>query len=141
MNKNVKFKIVGFLLLLIVGGGIFVGFMFNKPHTNVATSSADITVAAKDLFADFENDEVIANGKYLDQIIQVTGPVIKVTTVKDQMIVSIGDKQNFGSVKCHLTLAETQKKYVLKEGQTVTLKGICTGYLMDVILVKAVLVN
>jgi len=29
----------------------------------------------------------------------------------------------------------------LKEGQIVVLKGVCTGFLMDVILVRCVLVN
>ena len=48
---------------------------------------------------------------------------------------------DFGSVLCHLSEEATKEMSVLIEGQTITVKGICTGYLMDVILIKSEIIN
>jgi hypothetical protein len=42
---------------------------------------------------------------------------------------------------CHLSDKATRKMNSLKEEQTITLKGICTGFLLDVILVKCEIIN
>ena len=141
ISKKTILRGVIILLCLVFCGVLYALFQYNKPHTNVATSDVNITLTAQALYADFENNEAAANTKYLDQIIQVTGPILSVKTVKDQKIISIGSEETFGSVKCYLTPEEIEKNYTLKEGQIITVKGICTGYLMDVILVKAVLTN
>lgn len=141
ISKKNTIKAVIILLFIAFGGILFALMQYNKPHTDVATSKSDMTITAQALYADFEDDEVLANKKYLDQIVEVTGPIANVSEVKGQMIVSVGSGGMMGNVKCHLTPEETAKNYALKEGQMITLKGICTGYLMDVILVKAVLIN
>jgi hypothetical protein len=44
-------------------------------------------------------------------------------------------------VVCYLVKDEFKKSAQIKEGQEVVLKGICTGFLMDVILVKCIIIN
>ena len=60
---------------------------------------------------------------------------------KEKGIVSIETEDDFGSILCHLSEASTLKMKELKEEQTIAIKGICTGFLMDVILVKSEIIN
>ena len=131
--------IISLLILAVVGA--FIGYrMYNKPHVNVASESADITITANKILANFSSDETTANTKYLDKIVQVKGVVAKVEKENGKGIVTLETNDNFGSVICHLT-SEASKDLTIKTGQELTLKGICTGFLMDVILVKSVIVN
>ena len=129
--------------ILIIGLlGFFIGYkMYNKPHINVAEKSIDITITANILLADFSSDETKANAKYLDKIIAVKGRVTKVAFNGEKAAISLQTKDDFGSVVCYLVKDEFKKSAEIKEGQEVILKGICTGFLMDVILVKCVIMN
>lgn len=133
------------LILAIVILGFILGFagytMYNKPHVDVSETASDVTISANDLFNAFSNDETASNTKYLDKIIEVKGVVHSLKVEEGKGIVTLQTTDDFGSVMCHLSEESTQKIHALKEGQTVTLKGICTGYLMDVVLVKSEIIN
>jgi len=131
-------------LPLFIAVMAFIGFVkiYNKPHINVSKSSPEFFVVSKMLLEDFTNNEVQANSKYLDEIVQVEGTISEIT--EDQMlnsIITLTPENAFGSVICHLSPEEKQKVNTYKKGQKVVIKGICTGYLMDVILVKCVIVD
>lgn len=138
MNK--KNIIIAILLLGIIGA--FIAYkMYNKPHVDVAETSADITIEASDILNEFSTDETTANGKYLEKIVAVKGDISDTKIEKDKGIITLKTNDDFGSVLCHLSEASTKKMNNLKIGQTITVKGICTGYLMDVILVKSEIIN
>ncbi|KGL64149.1 OB-fold protein [Polaribacter sp. Hel1_85] len=127
--------LVAILIIGIIGA--FVAYkIYNKPHVNVGDTKSDITLTANKIINDFSSDESIANTNYLDKIIEVSGVISKVKIEKEKGIITLKTNDDFGSVLCHLSDNATQKINLLKEGQTITVKGICTGYLMDVILVK-----
>ena len=131
------------IYILIIGLlGVFIGYkMYNKPHINVAEKPVDIALTATTLLADFSSNETSANTKYLDKIIAVKGMVTNVEFDGEKAAISLQTKDDFGSVVCYLTKEEFKKSPEIKEGQEVVLKGICTGFLMDVILVKCVIMN
>ena len=133
---KIKKIIIGVLIFGIVG--VFVAYkMYNKPHIIVSETTADISISANKIVADFSADETTANSKYLEKIIEVKGVISETKIEKGKGIITLKTNDDFGSVLCHLSAKSTKKMDALKEGQTITLKGICTGYLMDVILVKA----
>jgi hypothetical protein len=131
------------IYILIIGLlGIFIGYkMYNKPHVNVAEKLADIAVTANILLAEFSLDETKANLKYLDKIIAVKGTITNIESNAEKATISLQTEDDFGSVVCYLVKDEFKKSAEIKEGQEVVLKGICTGFLMDVILVKCVIMN
>jgi hypothetical protein len=139
-NKNVK-NLIG-ILFIVALSSLIIGYkMYNKPHINVAEKSVDITITANILLADFSSDETKANAKYLDKIIAVKGMVTKVEFNGEKAAISLQTKDDFGNVICYLTEEGSKNSAQIKEGQTIVLKGICTGFLMDVILVKCVIMN
>ncbi|MDF0717687.1 hypothetical protein PY092_16100 [Muricauda sp. 334s03] len=137
-----KNKIILVLVaVLIVLGGYIALRMYNKPHVNVAESDPDLVLFSQTLLEDFESDEISANTKYLEQIIQVTGKIQKLGTANGNGTITLNNGDSMGGIICHLSEKENKKMVSLREGQEIMVKGICTGYLMDVILINCVLVN
>jgi hypothetical protein len=135
---KIKKIIIGILVLGIIGA--FIAYkMYNKPHVNVEEASADISITADKILNDFSSDENSANLKYLDKIIEVKGVVSEINIEKG--IITIETNDDFGSVLCHLSEEASRKVSGLQEGQIIVVKGICTGFLMDVILVKCEFIN
>ena len=135
---KIKKIIIGILVLGIIGA--FIAYkMYNKPHVNVEEVSADISITADKILNDFSSDENLANLKYLDKIIEVKGVISEINIEKG--IITIETNDDFGSVICHLSEEASRKISGLQEGQIIVVKGICTGFLMDVILVKCEFIN
>lgn len=138
MKKN---KII--ISILIFGSICFfiVYQTYNTPHRNVIGSTKDISLTADKIMDDFFSDESKANQRYLDKIIEVSGIISELKVVKEKAIITLKTTQDFGNVLCHLSENASQDILALSEGQRITLKGVCTGYLMDVILIKSEVIN
>lgn len=138
MNRG---KII--IVILIFGIlGAFVGYkIYNKPHIDVAEKLADISISANEILSEFAADETTANTKFLDKIVAVKGVILETRIEKEKGIITLKTNDDFGSILCHLSAKSTKKMDKLKVGEIVIVKGICTGYLMDVILVKSEITN
>jgi DNA/RNA endonuclease YhcR with UshA esterase domain len=131
------------LIVLFIGIiGAFIGYkMANKSHIDISTTSPEITVTATQLIDEFTIDELASNTKYLDKLIAVNGTISSIKKEEEKGIISLKTDDDFGSVLCHLSIEATQKIAQLKIGQNIQIKGICTGFLMDVILVRCEIIN
>ena len=128
--------IVGLLAVIGIGIGVM---MYNKPHQNIESAKTDISIAATELFADYEQDEAASNTRFLDKMIEVKGKVMEVKEREDGNIgVTLeGGGMMFGVI-CELDHMTQHKRTEFAVGEEVTFKGICTGLLMDVVLVRCV---
>jgi hypothetical protein len=131
MNRK---TILSVLLVLLLAGG-FIGYrMYNKPHRDLAGATADFNLPATELFSDYEADEAEANAKYLDKVIRVSGTIIEVNTDEEgQASLTLDAGGLLGGVICQLDPAIEN---TFSAGQEISLNGLCTGMLMDVILVR-----
>ncbi|MCB9283274.1 MAG: hypothetical protein H6563_04305 [Lewinellaceae bacterium] len=140
MNPIVRIVLVVLGLGVLVGG--FVGYkMWNKPHRDVAGAQADVKLQATDLFNQFSTDEATANGQYLDKIVQVCGTVAQVSNENDVITVQLDAGDLMGGVLCELDNLTEHSRTDFQSGETVCFKGICTGYLTDVVLNRCVEVS
>lgn len=138
MNRE---KIIIVILIFAILGA-FVGYkIYNKPHIDVAETLADISISANEILSEFAADETTANTKFLDKIVAVKGVISETRIEKEKGIITLKTNDDFGSILCHLSAKSTKKMDKLKVGKIVIVKGICTGYLMDVILVKSEITN
>ena len=115
--------------------------LYNKPHLDVEKSNADIIISIQNLLDDYKKDENFANIKYVDQIIQIKGEISDITIDNGNSIIIFKDSTRASSVMCHMSPEENLKVLKLKKDGEITIKGICTGYLLDVIMIRCVLVN
>ncbi len=132
-------KYLKYILLLAVVGGAFGYYMYNKPHQNMTKAVAEMQLSATQLFTDYDNNEATANGKYLDKIMEVSGTIKEVTTDENGMTsLTLESGSEMFGVICQMDNLTKHDRTDFKEGEEVKLKGICTGVLMDVVLVRCV---
>ncbi len=116
-------------------------YMYNKPHINIQKTEAAYRLSAQELIGEFKNDELEANTKFSDQLLMVEGQIHEISTLKGNKVLALKPANSASSVICHMLPEESEKVLQLKEGQTITIKGMCTGYLLDVIMVRCMLVQ
>lgn len=122
------------ILAIIVIGSITGAVIFYRtwftPHRDVKDEAA-ITVTAQGIMDAYNADEKKANTLYLDKAIEVSGEVSDVnTTQQGKTVVSLKTADPMGGVRC--TMKENTD---IKPGEAVRIKGICSGFLMDVTLI------
>ncbi len=132
MQKKVFF-FIGIALLCTAAWGLF---LFNKPHSDVGDKKADMILQADDLYQQYSKDETAANAKFLNKIITVTGTVNQIDETNNAAIILLKNKDDAGGVSCNLF---AHKKVSVQQGKAVTIKGRCTGFLMDVALTDCVI--
>lgn len=138
MTNNSKriFKIFGLLALAgLLIGSVVAYKMWTKPHKDVAAAEA-LNLSAQNLVSDYETDEAAANGKYLNKVLLVNGVVAETTTNQAGETVIAITGSDMGNVLCTL---EEKGITAPAKGTEVKIKGICTGYLTDVVLVRSIL--
>lgn len=141
MNKKRK-KIIAMIILFFVFVGIFFAYkMANKSHIDITKTSAEIIINASVLIDEFSNDEILANNKYLDKIIQVNGKILSNNNIEGKGVIELETSNDFGSVLCHFSPKSSNKIRLFEIGKNIEIKGICTGFLMDVVLVKCEIIN
>lgn len=123
-------KILISVLVLALASSLVFVLVYNKPHRNPEKEEA-VQVNALDLFNAFESNEAEANTKYLDKVLEITGVVSEITANQEKQPIVVLESGNmiFG-VRC--TMQHDQANTHI--GDTVSIRGICTGYLSDVII-------
>lgn len=133
--RNISFTL-GCALVAFLAGLLI--HLYSKPPRNVANETG-IPVTATELYAQFSSDHIQANQAYLNKVLQVSGRVLTIKNsryAEPVVILSTGNPL-FG-VACSLSQAEPSAQPV-KPGETITIKGICTGYLSDVVLSNSII--
>lgn len=125
--------LIALILIALIGGSVGY-YMFTKPLATTDSMTADFTMSAADLLTVFEDDEAAANSKYLDKVITVQGQVEKVETEEGKVTIYLKTDNSMSNVIFQLEDSTT----TINANEMVTLKGICTGYLMDVVMVRGV---
>lgn len=128
-----------FLLLLgMLAAGI--GFyIYNKPVASLENKKPDIEVTASRLISDYESDEKTANGTYLGKIVQVSGKVAAIGVEEGKTKIQLETENPISMIICELE--DGSNAGTVKVGDEIKIKGLCSGYLSDVILVQASLVK
>jgi hypothetical protein len=131
-----------FFILVVLGLAAFYGtkyYLNHKPRRDV-NKEQGIAVTAEELFQAFKMNEDSGYRKYRDSAIQVTGEVDQVTTNQNnQKVVYLKTSDPMVVINC--TFKEDPGP--VQKGQSITFKGICTGYIADanVIINEGVIVR
>jgi len=139
MKPYLKIAIIAIVLIGLAGAGT--GFyFFNKKHKDLLKTRPDFIVSSIDLQKEFETDESAANTKYGNKIIEVTGIIGSVKRGEEEILsVSLNTGSDFSSVIC--TFPSKADPSIFTKGSQVTIRGECSGFLMDVLLNNCVIVK
>jgi hypothetical protein len=130
MRKKRTILWVGIPFLLLIGAA-WAWHLYDKPHQSAAGESADVTINADTLYHQYQADEHAADQKYMGKVISVTGRLIEIQHNGNSVIWILSTQPGGGGINCQL-FSGTKIDPEPKTGDLVTLKGRCTGFLMDV---------
>ncbi len=120
-----KILFVGVILLVV--GAFAAWFIITREFEDTTKQEAIFTVNAMDLIKEFQANDTIANKKYAEKIMTVKGRISEfenadttinikmIDTLTDALIVFAFQNENVKDVK------------KLKEGDSVSIKGSCSG--------------
>ena len=133
-----KKVLIPLLAIALIAGAV--GFyMYNKPVENLNNKKAEVTVTAEALLADYESNEQSANEKYLGKVVEVSGKVAEITTGEGKNKIHLETSNPISVIIAELDEGNTIEG--LAVGEQGTVKGMCSGYLSDVILVRSSIVK
>ena len=104
-------------------------------------TKTDIQVDSKKLLSSFMDDEVSANFTYVEKTLEVVGIVEKISTLNNRHTIFLQGEDEQAFVICDMEPTEIDKIKTITPGQTVRLKGVCKGFLMDAIFLHCVLLD
>lgn len=133
-----KFIILLFILGLTAASFGF--YFYNKPRSGVSGLKPVEITDAKALFENYSADENASNTKYLGKVVEVYGIVKSVEKDKRgtmNVLLSVGDE--LSSVNCQFEKSDEMPE--VEKGNSVLIKGICSGLLMDVVMVDCEMIK
>ena len=111
----------------------------NLPKASVKNKDAAFTISAVDLYSAFGTNENQANQKYLGKTIAVDGIITDIDTDKNGSdVLFLKSNNDMNGILCTL---EPGQNGDFKINQPIKLKGMCTGFLQDVVLNKCVIIK
>jgi hypothetical protein len=132
MTKKTK-RLLLSLFLLAVAGAVIVYFIWNKPFKDTQAAKPAYSLLAAELHNTFSTDSATAKAKYIGdenngKVIQVKGEVaeVKINQANETVILL---KTNTGGAFVNCTMSE--KADGVKAGDTISIKGMCSGYLFE----------
>jgi hypothetical protein len=139
MKPYLKTAIIAIVLIGLAGAGT--GFyFFNKKHQDLLKIRPDFIISSIDLQKEFETDESAATARYGNKIIEVSGIIGSVKSGEEEILsVSLNTDSGFSSVIC--TFPSKADTSMFTKGSRITIRGECSGFLMDVLLNNCVLVK
>jgi tRNA_anti-like len=121
------------LITLAVGTYVYF-FQWNKPHRQVQAEVASVKTDADALLEAYTQSEEKANQKYLNKVIQVKGKVGEITENQSkQTVIFLQTQDPMSAISCTFQTKPTQSP---KAGDDLTIKGLCTGFTTDVVLIQ-----
>jgi len=132
MKKQVKAALIIIAVLIVAGVSTGV-YLFNLRSPDLAKTNPDFVITAADLQKAFEADETGASSKYINKIVEVTGKISSVKPGENSTVnISIETESALSSVIATFTnISDTS---IFKNGDQLTFRGQCSGFLMDVLL-------
>ena len=136
MSTKNKIIIAIALIAAIAFGVYYYVFVYSSQHRRQVQSETGIVITSDSLVAKYQADENLANSIYLNKAVVVTGNLLSIDKNQEgKTTLVIGRSDSFSNVSItmssNLHIAQTV-------GESITIKGLCTGALSDVVITDGV---
>ena len=136
MSTKNKIIIVIALIAAIAFGVYYYVFVYSSQHRRQVQSETGIVITSDSLVAKYQADEKLANSLYLNKAVVVTGLLLSIDKNQEgKTTLVIGRSDSFSNVS--VTMISTAP-ITQKVGESITIKGLCTGALSDVVITDGV---
>ena len=139
MKSWIKIGLGAAFLLGLAGFGTGL-YLLKKGHKDLLKVDPDYKITAIELQKAFEDNETAATEKYVNSIIEVTGTVESVGTGENNATnISLKTSNDLSLIICTFPLEVNSLN--ISPGSPATVRGECSGYLMDVLLNNCVIIK
>ena len=135
--KKYRFFLIAGLSIVVIG--LICGVReYNRRPADTHKLNAAFHFKTEDILRQFEAEEANATKQYAGKVISVQGFIASVQATDTSGTVFLNDGNSMSSVMCQFDQKNFHEILELQKGKLITIKGICSGYLMDVIMVRCV---
>ncbi len=136
MSTKNKIIIAIALIAAVAFGVYYYVFVYSSQHRRQVQSETGIVITSDSLVAKYQADEKLANSLYLNKAVVVTGVILSIDKNQEgKTTLVIGRSDSFSNVS--ITMISTTP-ITQKVGESITIKGLCTGALSDVVITDGV---
>ncbi|BAV06678.1 tRNA_anti-like [Filimonas lacunae] len=132
-----KKKLLFVLFLIICCAAAWGWYWYKKPRTSVAAIASTVTIPSTTLYYQYQQNAAAADSLYAGKVLTVTGVVDDVQH-SDSTVSIFLHGAGLNGVNCSMAVTHN-KKPLPGKGVSITIKGRCTGYLMDINLVDCII--
>jgi len=143
MFKRNKVEILGLLLITFIVSFIMIYISYNKPaDINVSKIENVNQLSIEELLTEFNGNLEKANATFIEKVIEVEGVIKEVSYLNNRHTIILKSKsftQSF--VICDMSPKSNDRTNEFVVGNTIVLRGVCKGYLLDVIMLNCMPTN
>ena len=134
-TKNKIIIVIVFIAAIAFSAYYYIFIYSSQNHRQVQFETA-IAITSDSLVAKYQADEKLANSLYLNKALAVTGNLLSIDKNQEgKTTLVIGRSDSFSNVS--VTMISTAP-ITKKVGESITIKGLCTGALSDVVITDGV---
>ena len=136
MSTKNKIIIIIAIIAAIAFSAYYYIFIYSSNNHRQVQSETGIVITSDSLVAKYQADEKLANSLYLNKAVVVTGVILSIDKNQEgKTTLVIGRSDSFSNVS--VTMISTAP-ITQKVGESITIKGLCTGALSDVVITDGV---
>ena len=136
MKTKIVLSIIAVAAISVAATWYYV-FIYSKNNHRKIDNEIAIPIAAVDIVKEYQTNEKMANLKYLNKAVQVTGIVTQIDKNQDGFsTLTLQSQDAFSSVYCTLKSATN-----IKPQTVIIVKGICIGFTTDVKIKDAIIIK
>lgn len=116
------------VILAVLLAALYAYKEYNRTNADLAKSRADVILPYSQLIAAYEQNDSLANQKYLSKIIETNGPLKEIEFGDGFYTLIIGEAESMSAVRC---LMDSSYNHIVEKviaGTNITVRGECTGY-------------
>jgi hypothetical protein len=127
-------KVALFFVTFIGIAGILAAlYLYNLKARDMSKAKPDYVVTASALQKAFEDDETKASVTYINKIVEVMGKIGSVKPAENKVVsISLVTDSDLSAIIC--TFPAVSDPSLFRTGDQITVRGECSGFLMDVLL-------
>jgi hypothetical protein len=119
------------LLLLfaiaLIASAFYIYKQYNRKNADLRSMKPQFTIEAGELIAAFDKDSASANRKYINKVVLVNGKVKTIDANGNPVVIALGNPGEMSSVLCSMDSTYAAEYANLREGEAVSIKGMCIG--------------
>lgn len=132
-------KQIGILAVFALIGGAIGMYMYNKPHKAMENMESTASLTSLEIIRAYQENEQLANEQFLGEVVTVNG-VVQAVEKNDGLTLILEGTDLMTTIRCQLDHLTDHPAFAgLNPGDEVAVKGICTGFLMDVVLERCII--